>query len=168
MTVFLAASGDGLETMWRLELLHPAVAHFPIVSIVLGAVFWLIGGLSWRWKRLDAFTLCGIVLIVISAVSAWAATQTGFWADERVGRDLYDPRPLKDHENLALTFSWIATALVGGAAVWRYAKLPELWSRLLWWATTAGLLTACGFIAYVAHLGASLVYQQGAGVIAPE
>jgi hypothetical protein len=29
------------------------------------------------------------------------------------------------------------------------------------------LLAACGLITYVGHLGASLVYQQGAGVIMP-
>jgi len=30
------------------------------------------------------------------------------------------------------------------------------------------LLTAVGLMAWTAHLGASLVYQQGAGVIMPE
>jgi UPF0716 family protein affecting phage T7 exclusion len=34
-------------------------------------------------------------------------------------------------------------------------------------AVGVGLLAACGLMAWTAHLGASLVYQQGAGVIMP-
>lgn len=163
-----SASAGGLSSLWRIELLHPAVAHFPIALILLGTAFWLLGGAAFRWPGLDAFALAGTVTLVIAAVTAWAATESGFWADEVVGRELYDPRPLKDHENLAILFSWIASGGAAGALLWRYAPLPRMARRLVWWATAAALIASCVLIAFVAHLGAGLVYQQGAGVVMPQ
>ena len=157
-----------MSSLWRIELLHPAVAHFPIALVLLGTAFWLLGGAAGKWPRLDAFAIAGTVAIVIAALTAWAATQTGFWADEVVGRALYDPRPLKDHENLAVLFSWVATGGAVGSVLWRYAPLPKSARRFVWWSTAVALVASCIVIAYVAHLGAGLVYQQGAGVTLPE
>lgn len=159
---------EPLSSLWRIELLHPALAHFPIALIVLGTAFWLLGGFARRWPRCDCFALAGTVTLVVAALTGWAATQTGFWADEVVGRDLYDPRPLKDHENLALLFSWLATAGAAAAVLWQCKPLPRNPRRILWWLTTAVLIAGCVVVAYVAHLGAGLVYQQGAGVVMPQ
>lgn len=161
------AEGEGLETMWRIELLHPATVHAPVVLTFIGAAFWGLGLLGARWRRLRSFALPATVLLVMAAGTAGTAVLTGFWADEVVGRSLYDPRPLKDHENLAETVTWL---LVAVAAVELVRWVPRLKGTARVVATAAvgvGLLAACGLMAWTAHLGASLVYQQGAGVIMP-
>ena len=164
----LAASGEGLVSVWRIELLHPLVAHFPIVLILLGTAFWLVGGSRRLWPRLEVFALPAIVTVIVAALSGWAATQTGFWADEVVGRELYDPRPLKEHENCAVIFAWVASGCAAGALIWWLAPLSKGYRRAVWWATTVALVSASGIIVYVSHLGAGLVYQQGAGVMMPQ
>lgn len=168
LPLMLAAAGEELASVWRIELLHPAVAHFPIVLMPLGTVFWLLGGVKPRWPRLEAFELVGGVVLALAMISAWAATQTGFWADEVVGRDLYDPRPLKDHENLAVLFAWLTSGCVFAVALHRFLRMPPAAKQYLRLAVAIGLLVSCGLIAYVSHLGAGLVYEQGAGVIMPE
>jgi len=48
--------------------------------------------------------------------------------------------------------------------------LPEqkqLLKRITEWAVIGLLLVGSGYVAYTAHLGASLVYQQGAAVYEP-
>jgi len=159
--------GKGLSSMWRIELLHPATVHAPIVLTFVGATLWMLGLLGRRWKRLETFALPATVLLVLAAVTAGLAVLTGFWADEVVGRSLYDPRPLKDHENLAETVTWILTAV---AAVELARWIPRVKGKGRVVATAAvgaGLLAVCGLMAWTAHLGASLVYQQGAGVVMP-
>jgi uncharacterized membrane protein len=163
----LAVAGSELSSLWRIELLHPAVVHFPVALTLVGSGFWLLGVAAARWARLSPFRLSSLVLLCLAAVSAWAAVQTGLWADEVVGRELFDPRPLKDHENNAFIVAWLLTA-AALADLLRRSRLVPAWGRTLGpWLVAGLLVAACGVLAYVAHLGASLVYQQGAGVIMP-
>ncbi|MFO8026632.1 MAG: DUF2231 domain-containing protein [Opitutales bacterium] len=168
MPSLIAAAGtEELVTLWRIELLHPATIHFSIALTMVGGLFWLAGALRGRWPQLWAFDTVACVTICLAAIATWAAVQTGFWADEVVGRELYDPRPLKDHENAGLTLAWVMT---GAAAVDLLRRLPSLSKRLraAGWLLVAGLLlVASGLVIHTAHLGAGLVYQQGAGVRAP-
>lgn len=161
------AGGDGLGTLWRIELLHPAVVHFSVALTVVGTLFWLLGESAGRWTSLRSFRVAGPVTLLLAVGASWAAVQTGFMADAEVGRDLYDPRPLKDHENLGLAFSWLLSVAVGTDLVRRWERVPRgmrRWTGLL---VAVGLLAACGLLAYTAHLGAGLVYLQGAGVEMP-
>jgi hypothetical protein len=105
--------------------------------------------------------------MVLAALSAWGAVTTGLWADEIVGRELFDPRPLKDHENGAFTLAWLLTGGVVLDLVRRTSGLPS-WARR-WgdWVAPLALLAACGLVGYEAHLVAGLVFQQGAGVVLP-
>ncbi len=164
---FLAATGDGLSSMWRLELLHPMSVHFPIVLTVVGALFWFLGAAGGRWSRLQAFQPTSVVLLVLAALSAWWAVKTGLWADEIVGRELFDPRPLKDHENGAFTLAWLLTGGVVLDLAQRASRAPSWVRRWGAWVVPVVLLAACGLVGYVAHLGAGLVFQQGAGVVLP-
>jgi len=167
-SLFIATTNaDGLVTMWRIELLHPATVHFSVAFTLLGTVFWLAGTMRERWSRLEAFTLAGCVTLCLAALSSWISVLTGFWADEVVGRHLFDPRPLKDHENAGIALAWIMT----GAALVDVMRHQDFFpSRMRLPALLAvgiALITGCGFLAYTAHLGAGLVYQQGAGVEMP-
>ena len=161
-------TADGLASMWRIELLHPAVVHFAVALTLVGSLFWLLGCGSARWPSLAAFRVAGPVTLVLAVLSSWAAVQSGFWADHVVGRELYDPRPLKDHENLGLAMSWLLTA---GVALDLARRTPWAARALRRWAAVPVallLLAACVVLGYTAHLGASLVYQQGAAVQMPE
>lgn len=150
--------------MWRIEMLHPMVVHFPIALIVTGTLLWF-GGLSGsRFAILRPLAPTGSVLIGIAAVASWAAVITGGWADSVVGRSLYDPRVAETHENRATLLAILISVTFG-------IDLLRHWyrrSRRLATVTVGALLIGCcGLLASTAHLGASLVYQQGAAVEAP-
>ncbi|MFP4054474.1 MAG: DUF2231 domain-containing protein [Phycisphaerae bacterium] len=161
------AEGESVASMWRIELLHPMVVHAPIALTLVGTVFWAAGLAGGRWKKLRRFALPATVLLLLAAAGSWLSVLTGHWADDVVGRSLYDPRVLKDHENVSEAVSWV----LGGAVVVELARyLPAvkgLWQAMATVLAAGLLLTACGLMAWTAHLGASLVYQQGAGVIMP-
>ncbi len=165
--LFVAATAGELVTMWRIELLHPATIHFPIALTVVGTVFWLAGGLRRRWPRLGAFDIVGSVTLLLAGLGVWVAVQTGLWADGVVGRDLYDPRPLEDHENAGWTLAWLMTGTVAVDLARRRRQIPPKVRQASWLAVAVALLAANGLVIYTAHLGASLVYQQGVGVQAP-
>jgi uncharacterized membrane protein len=157
-----SATGE-LSSMWRIELLHPAVVHFPVALTVVGSLFWILG----RFGKLGYFRIPAALLLVFAALGAWLGVQTGFWADAEVGRELYDPRPLKDHENLSLAFAWLMSAIalveILCLTVIRHARALKAMNLLLGLA----LVLAFGLVGFTAHLGAGLVYQQGAGVEMP-
>lgn len=158
-----AADGSGLSSMWRIELLHPAVVHFPVALTLLGSLFWILGGT----RRLASFRVPAAATLILATAGAWLAVQTGFWADSEVGRDLYDPRPLKDHENLGLGFAW----LMSGIAVGELLRLLGVFRGRIRIGMSLGvglaLVAAVVLVGYTAHLGAGLVYQQGAAVEMP-
>lgn len=162
-----AAVAEPLPSMWRIELLHPATVHFSIALTIVGALFWAAGAFRGRWPRMGAFDLVGSVTLILAAVSAWVAVQTGFWADAVVGRELFDPRPLKDHENAGLTLAWLITGTTVVDILRRSRYMPVKLRRPAWLVVAVALLASIGLVAYTAHLGAGLVYQQGAGVQHP-
>jgi len=98
---------------------------------------------------------------------AWAAYQTGLWADDEVGRRLYDPRVLQIHQIYATRFAWLLTITVAIDWCRRIPYWPRQARIIAGWATGLMLLGSCALIIYVGHLGASLVYQQGASVVMP-
>lgn len=165
--MIILGAQDGLHTMWRVELLHPLTVHWPIVVTFLATLFWIVGHAG-RWcSPLRVFQWPATILILLAAASAWLAVLTGYWADSVVGRDLYDPRPLKDHENNAELVSWL---LVAAAVLEVFTRIRRVRRRLRMTASVillALLLSICAVMAWTAHLGASLVYQQGAGVVMP-
>lgn len=149
--------------MWRIELLHPAVVHFPVALTVAGSLFWLLGHLT----KCGNFRAPAALTLLLAMLGAWAAVQTGFWADAEVGRELYDPRPLKDHENLGLAFAWLMSAIalaeILRLTLFRNRRLRLVLNLLLGLALGIAMV----LLGYTAHLGAGLVYQQGAGVEMP-
>jgi len=89
-------------------------------------------------------------------------------ADAIVVRELCDPTVLEDHENAAYTIGIIFTV----AVFLDFATLSFLKNRLpvkkiVEWGIIVLLLIGSGYVGYTAHLGATLVYQQGAAVYVP-
>lgn len=168
MTPLLAnAGGDGLGSLWRIELLHPAVVHFSVALTVVGSLFWLIGLFGDRHASCKPFALPAWWLLLLASLATWASVQTGFWADSVVGRGLYDPRPLKEHERFGLAFSWVLTATVLAEAVRLFVFKVRPYRKYIALVVAAGLIVSCALMGWTAHYGAGLVYQQGAGVQLP-
>ena len=141
--------------------LHPAVVHFPIVLIVLGAAVSVIA-VFWRKGSLPIFAAG---LLVLGAVGAWVATETGESDGGLVENTNAQVEPLLEaHENWAkrtVVAAAIAAVIATGAvALFRFPRAAR------------GVAVAAALAAGVAswtvyetgHRGGALVYQHGAGV----
>ncbi len=148
-----------IPDFWRTEVYHPLFVHFPIALLLMGTFFKIFA----LWGKGQYLYFPGTILLVTGTLSGWLAIYTGSLADGIVSRTICDPTVLKDHENAAYTMIWLFTvALIIDLAV--HYKLLKLKKRLVNFLVVLILITGSGFLGYVGHLGASLVYQQAAGV----
>lgn len=149
----------------RTELWHPLFVHFPIALLILSTIV----GLAYIiWKRSDfaanlkfAMSLllwCGIAFF-------WITFYTGNLAYGIEVRKICDPTVLKDH----LLWAYISGAIFSIAVF--FDIIQKIWqtktSRFLSIVTVSLMLIGSVCLGYDGHLGASLVYQQGAGVHKP-
>ncbi len=141
--------------------LHPAVVHFPIVLLLLGAAFAVVA-VFWRRHQVPVMAA---LLLTLGAVGTWAAVETG----ESDGGLLENGSPQLDalvdaHQTWAkrtLTISVVATVAAIGSA------LAGRWPRLARAVAVAAALAAAGAaygIFETGHRGGALVYRHGAGV----
>lgn len=153
---------EQIPEFWRTEVFHPLSVHFPIALLVVAFCFKTIA-LGYRrevWER------GGTILLGLGVVAIWIAIFTGNLADGIVSRQLCDPTVLKQHENLAWTTAYIFTA---GLAVdlLRLLKFPLFKNLFFLISAVIILAVGTGYLVYVGHLGARLVYEQAAGVYTP-
>jgi len=151
-----------LPEFWRVEIWHPLSIHFPLALLLFGTVFYLIGfGLKKRFLENMAK-----VLVLLGTLSAWLSVYTGNIADAEVVREICDPTVLEIHEQnayvVATLFS-IASLLI----VTEYYGFMRKLTRYVRFFIAVFLLVGSGFLSYTGHLGATLVYQQSAGVYTP-
>lgn len=153
---------DSVPSIWRTEVLHALSVHLPVTALLLATLIYL---MSWVVKNQWPHTASGFILI-IGTIGAWISMFTGDAADGIVSRNLCDPTVLKEHENAALITSILFTT----ASVIYLVQLfwlKKSFSVLIKAATSIVLIVGTIFLMYVGHLGASLVYQQGAGTYQP-
>lgn len=155
---------DTLPDFWRTEVFHPLSVHFPIALLFIALIFKSIA----LFSKKETFSLGGSILLILGVIGSWIAIYTGDLANGIVARTLCDPTILKDHENLAYTTTWIFTA-AGVLDLLYHFFSPQLGTFSLWIKrlTLILLLIGNGFLMYLGHLGATLVYQQAAGVYVP-
>jgi len=156
-----------IPEIWRTELWHPMIVHFPIVLLPGAAVLCLVS-LFFTGDHQSFLKKASRLSLWLGVVTAWIAIYTGSLADAIVVRDLCDPTVLEDHENAAYTIGIIFTV----AVFLDFATLSFLKDRLpvkkiVEWGIIVLLLIGSGYVGYTAHLGATLVYQQGAAVYVP-
>lgn len=153
---------DQLPEFLRTETWHPLSVHFPIALLITAFLFKTIA----LKNKKEVWHQGGSILLYAGTVGAWIAIYTGLMADEAVTRTLCDPTVLEDHENSANIMAWLFSAAAILDLIYWTCILPlkRMWFKILVFIL---LLTGTGFLLRVGHLGASLVYQQGAGVYKP-
>lgn len=175
------------------EPLHPAVVHFPIVLILMGAAVASAAVFLPRWH----LPWIAAVLLGLGGIGAYVAVQTGDEEEEMVGKLPPVAKQLLDaHEDWAdrtQVVAGIAATLAIAAAGFgtviarnarrgsaRLAPTPETASSNRSGATRLAIIAACArvtaavvalvacfFIYQTAHRGGELVYNHGVGVLAP-
>lgn len=155
---------EQLPEFWRAEVFHPLSVHFPIAFLFLAFIFKMLS----FWAEREVWELGGSILLFLGTIGAWAAIFTGDIADGEISRRICDPTVLKDHENVAYLTAWFFTASSFLEFLRFFRKsvliLNKKGFRIIILLLMAG---GTGSLFYTGHLGASLVYQQGAGVNIP-
>lgn len=153
---------DQLPEFWRTEVWHPLSTHYPIALLLMALFF---KAIALKSKK-EVWHQGGSILLYTGTLTAWIAIYTGDMADGAVSRTLCDPTILKDHENAAYIMAWIFTSAILIDFIY-WTGILSLRRILLEVCIILLLLVGSGYLIYVGHLGASLVYQQGAGVYKP-
>ena len=153
---------EQIPDFWRTEVLHPLFVHFPIGLLIMATVF----KIATLWVKGKFLDLPGSILLIIGAIGGWLAIYTGDLADGAVSRTICDPTVLKAHENNAYTMIWLFTAalIIDVLYQFKFSKFRVSTAKGI---LILLMLIGSGYLAYVGHLGAQLVYQQAAGVYVP-
>lgn len=156
-----------LPGIWRVELFHPLVVHFPLALLLCGTATWLIGQWVREHQRWDFLLPAGRLMLGIGAISAWVAVYTGHLADAEVVRTLCDPTVVERHEEYGTTVAAVYTAALALELGSLLTDAFQRWRHLIALLVGVALIVGATLLGYTGHLGSTLVYQQGAAVYHP-
>jgi uncharacterized membrane protein len=147
---------------WRTEIWHPLSVHLPLAILLVASLFYITG----FFFRKKSWENTSIILLLVGIAGAWIAIYTGNLADGVVSRQICDPTVLKTHENNAYIVAWLfsAASIIILAEYFGTLKKIRKIAKIL---VLVLVMTGSGFLFYTGHLGATLVYQQAAGVYVP-
>ena len=136
--------------------IHPLIAHFPIVLLLIGVICDAIGILNDR----NFFIRAGFLLFSLGALSAIPVALTGDSAAE-VAQHIDDiAADLDDHDTLGTVTTLLAVAL---ALIRTHFVLKKKFVGIIRYAYLVfGLITA-GLVCAAGYTGGHLVYFYGAG-----
>jgi uncharacterized membrane protein len=142
--------------------LHPALVHFPIVLLLLGAPV----AVAAVFRRPRWLAVLAAGLLASGALGAELAGQTGEDAAERVAETPALETVLEQHEEWAErteVVAMVAAVLaIVAVALGRWPRFARGVSIL----TALAALAAAWCVAETGHFGGVLVYKHGAGVSA--
>lgn len=142
--------------MWQTPAeLHSALNDFPVVLLLASVCFDLLGGATNR----DSLKAAGFWTLVGAATGALVAVLTGLRAEKSIEHGGSVHLVMERHQTLAIA----ATVLLVGLAawrIWRKGQLPTRERPAYLAVAIVGMLA----IAWVAHLGGTMVYRYGGGV----
>lgn len=142
--------------------LHPAVVHFPVALLLLGALVAVLAVFVRRWHM----PLFAAILLSLGALGAVVATVTGEEEEERVEHAIPSAEPVLDEHagwGEGARNAGIAAALLAVAAAVLVGK-PAV-GRVLSVLAACIALVAAYYVAQAGHFGGELVYRHGAGVV---
>lgn len=149
--------------LMRPEVWHALSVHFPIALLPVATLTLLVSFFV-RENNRGSWRIAAGMLLLAGSVTAWIAFYTGGVADGIVARKICDPTILKDHEIASQNMTWLFTS----ASLLYIFFLTNLFkpflSTVAFYLAFVLMLTGTGFLVYTGHIGASLVYDQGAGV----
>jgi len=144
------------------EPLHPAVVHFPIALLLVGAAFAVAAVFFRRWH----FPLFAAILLSLGSLGAVVASATGEGEEEKVEHSMPSAEPaLEEHAGWGETArnAGILATLLAVAAVF-FVSRPAI-GRPLSLVTALVAIGAAYAVMQAGHLGGELVYRHGAGVM---
>jgi uncharacterized membrane protein len=150
------------EEFMRPEVWHALSVHFPIALLPVATIAVLISFFIKENKR--QWQVAATLLLLAGCLMAWVAVYTGGVADGIVARKICDPTVLKDHEISGQTTTWIFSCAFVVNIVFLTNIVRAPWQKFLPYLTFLLMLIGTGYLVYTGHVGASLVYDQGAGV----
>jgi uncharacterized membrane protein len=141
--------------------LHPAIVHFPVVLILLGAMVALLAMVLRRWH----LPWLAAALLVTGAAGACAATWTGGQQAEMAG-EISAPAELTldQHEEWGeLTRNMAIAAAILALLSASLARIPKA-TKGLGIATALAASATAYALAQTGHYGGQLVYKHGVGI----
>ena len=153
-------------SFWREEIWHPLTVHFPIALLLFATVIRLLALLLKKNQR-HTLEVSGSLLLLTGSLGAWLSIYTGDLADGVVARTICDPTILKSHEIASYTMAYLFTAASVFNIILLLTDLREKLKTVLKYVLVVLMLVGSGYLVHAGHLGATLVYQQGAGVNKP-
>ncbi|MHB1158104.1 MAG: DUF2231 domain-containing protein [Phycisphaerales bacterium] len=157
--------------MWQLppippwNAIHPMIVHFPIALLLIAPLFVLLGITRGPWGR--AFSVAGLLLLLLGAGSAVIVADAGESAAELVMRTDAVNAVLLAHEELAETtqtlsfvFSILYLILVITRLILRDKLKPLVWNFLTL-AFLLGYSTVLLALINTGHDGGRLVHELG-------
>lgn len=143
------------------EPLHPAVVHFPIALLLVGAAAAVLAVFVRRWH----LPLFAAILLALGAAGAVVASATGEEEEERVEHAIPSAEPLleqhADWGESARNAGLLAAVFALGAASLASRRVVGRGLSVL---TALVALGAAYAVAQAGHFGGELVYRHGAGV----
>jgi uncharacterized membrane protein len=146
----------------RTEVWHALSVHFPIALLLFSTIAMLISFIKIDSKKAWKYFASG--LLYIGTIAAWLSIYTGNLADGIVSRKICDPTILKDHEIASQTMTYLFTAASALSMLLVFKTVKPVIHLISSYVILFLMIVGTGYLIYTGHLGASLVYQQGAGV----
>lgn len=133
---------------------HPLVVHFPIVLLIIAALFQILSFFLYGKE----FSMATLILLFVGAVSVWLASNTFHAHPAGMPEDVR--RLYEEHELLANYTWWLALAALASKAVSHFFLDRKWWSE----AVVLVLLVGASITVSIAgHHGAQLVHIKGVG-----
>lgn len=151
---------------WRKELWHPLSVHFPIALLIFSTLF-LIISFFFKNEKERNFKFFSCILLYAGCIAAWLSIYTGDLVEGSVARKICDPTILKRHEIAAYTMAYFFSGAAAINLVVRFGLVKNKLTGIFYYLSLLLMLIGVYYLVEVGHLGASLVYDQGAGVNMP-
>ncbi len=157
-----------MPPFWRPEVFHPLVVHFPLALLPVASLCRIVHYLFRNQAKFHFLLPASRLLLVIGLIFAGGAIWSGNIAENFVNRKICDPTVTQNHEKFTLFSTYSFTvAILFDFLLWKYKRIPIQLARVFTIALILSLTTGTLLLARGGHLGATLVYQQGAGVYQP-